>query len=251
MLCSSCGQQLLITSVGGVLKQVCTNRRCPTYAGNNLNIPRQAGESIYQDGKLSEAIPVGGTTDQVLSKASDDDFDLKWATGGGGAVSSVFGRTGAVTAQTGDYDYTEVTNAQRVFTRFNALSTSTASIANTNVDVTWNTERKKDSDFTHAANSTDITCNFDGEVEVNVEVRTTGNNRVEAILTLLIDSVAQTGAISSNYTLRDGDQNTGSVWLYWWTEVSSGEVIKINAEGDTDGTCTLTTGTRIDIKRVS
>jgi hypothetical protein len=34
------------------------------------------------DGK----IPVGGATGQVLTKSSDDDFDVEWAAGGGGAA---------------------------------------------------------------------------------------------------------------------------------------------------------------------
>ncbi|MGK3945516.1 hypothetical protein ABK046_45140, partial [Streptomyces caeruleatus] len=38
--------------------------------------------------------------------------DSLYTGGGGGAVSSVFGRTGAVTAQTGDYTVSQVTNAQ-------------------------------------------------------------------------------------------------------------------------------------------
>ena len=223
MVCPSCGNQLFITNVNGSNVQVCVNQNCPQYAGNNLNIPRQAKESVYQSGELSETIPTGGTSGQVLAKASDDDLDVEWVTGG----------------------------AQLEFTRFNALSTSTASIANTNVDIPWNTERKKDGDFTHSANSTDVTCNFTGEVEVIATARTTGGNRVEAILTLLINNVAQTGAIDSNYMSRDTDQNTGSVTLHWWTTVTSGDIIKINVQGDTDGTATLTTGTRIDIKRVS
>jgi hypothetical protein len=35
------------------------------------------------DGK----IPVGGTTGQVLTKSSDDDFDAEWATPGGGGAA--------------------------------------------------------------------------------------------------------------------------------------------------------------------
>jgi hypothetical protein len=62
----------------------------------------------------------GGTTGQVLAKASGTDYHTEWVnpeTGGpGGAVSSVFGRTGAVTAQSGDYTADQVTeSATRVF----------------------------------------------------------------------------------------------------------------------------------------
>jgi hypothetical protein len=43
-------------------------------------------------------------------------FDFNAGGGGGGAVSSVFGRTGAVVAVSGDYDVTEVTNALQTVT---------------------------------------------------------------------------------------------------------------------------------------
>jgi hypothetical protein len=49
-------------------------------------------------------VPTGGTTGQVLEKSSNADYDTEWATpSGGGAVSSVFGRTGAVVSSTDDY----------------------------------------------------------------------------------------------------------------------------------------------------
>lgn len=52
-------------------------------------------------------VPPGGTTGQVLAKASDTDYDTQWTdqTGGGGTagVSSFNGRTGVVTPQAGDY----------------------------------------------------------------------------------------------------------------------------------------------------
>ena len=52
-------------------------------------------------------VPPGGTTGQVLAKASDTDYDTQWTdqTGHGGTagVSSFNGRTGAVTPQAGDY----------------------------------------------------------------------------------------------------------------------------------------------------
>lgn len=51
-------------------------------------------------------LPGGGTTGQVLTKASDDDYDADWedASGGGGAVDSVNGHTGAVELGAHDVD---------------------------------------------------------------------------------------------------------------------------------------------------
>src|SRR5882724_3799729 len=60
--------------------------------------------------KQKAGVPQGGTTGQALTKVTDKNYDTGWSTvaGGGGAVSSVFGRTGAVVAQTGDYTAAQV-----------------------------------------------------------------------------------------------------------------------------------------------
>lgn len=65
---------------------------------------------IADSGPQGVGIPAGGTAGQILTKNSDIDYDTVWSTGGGGggAVSSVFGRTGAITAQTGDYTPTQI-----------------------------------------------------------------------------------------------------------------------------------------------
>lgn len=55
-------------------------------------------------------VPAGGSTGQVLVKLSGSDYDTGWSTDSG-PVLSVFGRSGAVTAQTGDYTAAQVTNA--------------------------------------------------------------------------------------------------------------------------------------------
>lgn len=49
-----------------------------------------------------QVIPAGGTTDQVLSKESNADFDLKWATGGGGGGSFLSNETARVDATGND-----------------------------------------------------------------------------------------------------------------------------------------------------
>jgi hypothetical protein len=61
---------------------------------------------VAVQGPAGQGVPVGGATGQVLKKQSAVDFDTAWQNesgGGGGAVISVFSRTGAVTAQVGDY----------------------------------------------------------------------------------------------------------------------------------------------------
>lgn len=54
-----------------------------------------------------ESVPPGGTTGQVLTKASNDDGDAEWADSAS-EVISVFGRTGAVVGEAGDYSASDV-----------------------------------------------------------------------------------------------------------------------------------------------
>jgi hypothetical protein len=73
------------------------------------------GDLIVRSSTAIDRLPVGPDTD-VLTADSTQPLGVKWApapTGGGGtgAVTSVFGRTGAVLAQAGDYAAYEVTNA--------------------------------------------------------------------------------------------------------------------------------------------
>lgn len=99
--------------------------------GSGEGIPGPAGASAYQiavdngfvgteeewlaslkgapgeKGDPGAGVVPGGTTGQMLTKASDSDFDTMWtdppAGGGSSGVSSFKGRTGAVMPQAGDY----------------------------------------------------------------------------------------------------------------------------------------------------
>jgi hypothetical protein len=55
-------------------------------------------------------VPAGGTEGQLLVKASEDDFDMKWQTGSGGSVDSVNTKVGVVVLDPDDLDDTETTN---------------------------------------------------------------------------------------------------------------------------------------------
>ena len=70
-------------------------------------------------GTIDQGVPTGGTTDQVLVKSSNTDFDTKWRTLVTG-VSSVFGRVGAVVADIADY--------AAFYIKLNGTTTTTASI---------------------------------------------------------------------------------------------------------------------------
>lgn len=53
-------------------------------------------------GEAENGVPVGGSTGQVLAKASNDDYDSEWVTPEGGNVDSVNGQTGIVVLDTDD-----------------------------------------------------------------------------------------------------------------------------------------------------
>lgn len=65
-------------------------------------------------GAPSGPILTGGNTGDVVTKNTDGSVSFQPGGGGGGAVSSVFGRAGAVVAGAGDYDASEVTNDSTV-----------------------------------------------------------------------------------------------------------------------------------------
>jgi len=81
-------------------------------------------------------LPAGGLTGQALVKLSNNDFDVAWGTGTGtgGTVLSVFGRTGVVIPQAGDYNsdlVTELGGANNLYftnARARAVFSNTAPI---------------------------------------------------------------------------------------------------------------------------
>lgn len=57
---------------------------------------------------LYNRVPDGGSTGQVLAKVDGTDLNVHWVDPPASGVSSVFGRTGVVTAQSGDYTASQV-----------------------------------------------------------------------------------------------------------------------------------------------
>ena len=69
------------------------------------------GDVIVRGSSITSRLAVGADG-QVLTADSTQSLGVKWgAASGGGAVVSVFGRTGPVVAATGDYSASQVTNA--------------------------------------------------------------------------------------------------------------------------------------------
>ena len=113
---------------------------------NNINIEISKGDSsaIHKNiaaeiqAMTEKASPV--SADLVVIEDSADSYNKKKVQignlpggGGGGAVNSVFGRTGAVTAVAGDYDTDEVTEATNLY--------YTEARVSANVDVAANTAK--------------------------------------------------------------------------------------------------------------
>lgn len=77
-------------------------------------------------------IPAGGTTGQTLTKSSGVDYAVGWATPPAALVASVFGRTGAVAAASGDYNTSQVTeNVAALYYTEGRVSANTDVAANT------------------------------------------------------------------------------------------------------------------------
>lgn len=133
-----------------------------------------------------------------------------------------------------------------------AFGTSTSSISNTEVDLTWS---ESISASFASITSADITFSADGTYTFSVTARQEGNNRTETIVRTYLDTgsgyVEQTSDIASNYASRDSDQDTGGTTLNTALEISSGDKIKFSAETDADGTSALlTAGTILLIQKV-
>ena len=87
---------------------------------------------------LIHEIPAGGTTDQVLKKASDDDFDVEWGAGGGGSgvVNTWYATCGTssgvgsktATSATGDFVLATGAMVHVLFSSSNTAANPTISI---------------------------------------------------------------------------------------------------------------------------
>ncbi len=84
-----------------------------TVTGTWIDPTTTRGDMLVRNSVAIVRLPVGGDG-QVLTADTASALGVKWANptgGGGGAVSSVFGRAGAVVAAAGDYTAAQVLNA--------------------------------------------------------------------------------------------------------------------------------------------
>ncbi len=120
-------------------------------------------------------------------------------------------------------------------------NTSSANIANIEVDLVWNTPEFTDSVLSISA--TAITINTTGKYKFTVTFMTQGSARVEAILRTYVNTgsgyVTKYGAVARNYVSRDYDQEYGTVTLTYILSLSASDVVKFSAEANADGTAVL------------
>ena len=134
---------------------------------------------------------------------------------------------------------------------FLARGTSTASIKNTDVDLTWGTPVITNVNY-YSLNSNQITFNSIGTYLIDMSVRTTNNNRSELIIQMYINGSVSANDIMSDYVARDSDQNTGGCSLHTALNVTNTTtIISFVAHSDADGNASLlVAGTNIRINKV-
>ena len=122
-----------------------------------------------------------------------------------------------------------------------AIGTSTASIANTSTDLTWDTPEISDSDITISSN--EITFAVAGVYAIDVTARMFGTGRVEGQLTTFKDTGGGYSELTNHkanqYSSRDTDQDLGNVTLNTMLSLGAGDKVKFVCAGNTDVAGTL------------
>lgn len=131
-----------------------------------------------------------------------------------------------------------------------AVGSSTASIANTEVDVTWSAPAITDGDIT--VSGAEITFVTGGTFSFDVQVMCQGNNRCEVRILTYVDTgsgfAVEADHTARNYTSRDSDQNVGNASLSTMLTLADGDKVKFAATCNADGTAVLlTAGTLLRI----
>jgi hypothetical protein len=162
-------------------------------------------------------IPAGGTTGQVLAKASDNNYDFTWVAGGGSPVTSVFGRTGAVVAVSGDYNtdlITESTNLYFTNARAQAALTATTPLVFSSGNLSINQASSSMNGYISATDFTTFTNKGAGNItSVDVSVPSflaVSNNPISTSGTIAI--TANSGQ-TANYVLATPDGSPDALSL--------------------------------------
>lgn len=117
----------------------------------------------------------------ILTKYLDTNVAAPLNLGAGNATQVNIGSTGIETAVLGTFRCYGTPQFDNRY--FNAYSTSTSNISSGLTDVSWNVERRKDSIYTHSANSAEVQISTAGDYEIIYTVATnvsSGGNRSES-----------------------------------------------------------------------
>ena len=123
-------------------------------------------------------------------------------------------------------------------------------------DITWDTEDKKDSAFTHSADSAEVTVNESGDYLIHCHMSIMGSNaRTESVIRIMIDTgsgyTESSGTLAYGYH-RNNNQNKSTAVTMKYINLSSTNKIKIQATQNT-GSGTMRTapdGCRILIQKI-
>lgn len=224
-------------------------------------------------------LPPRGKAGQVLAKKSNQDRDYEWVdqSGGGGAVSSVFNRTGDIVAQEGDYTLAQITEDSTHRTVTDAEKLTWNGKADTNVATTSvnglmsSTDKTKldgvatnANNYTHPANHPPsiITQDTSNRFVTDAE-KTTWNGKQDSLVsntnikTINGESVLGSGNIvvsgavggSTAYFLTSNFSNSTTTLAdvtEWTFPVVSGKKYKVEIIG-TYQTNTTTTGGKLAV----
>lgn len=205
---------------------------------------------------LTQLVGVDGTlsTDATLSTASNRQLSstlalktyIDNAVSGGGTVTSVFGRTGAVTANAGDYTASQVTNVPAAGIAATDVQASITELANEKAD----TSRAAGGDVSGTLSSMQIRSGVVGPTELAstaVTLGTYGNATNVPQFTVDADGrITAASNVAITFLPANGDYgdidvtSSGSVWT---VDTSAISTIKIAADAITtakilDGTIT-------------
>jgi len=145
--------------------------------------------------------------------------------------------------------------ADAVYTLTKATgNTSSASIANTTVDLVWNTPTIAGDGVTVSGSG--VTLDDAGTYKFTVSFRADGgNSRNEGQLRTYLDTGAGyselTNEIVTNYMSRITAQDEGTIMAIVALELDAGDKVKFSARSEADSTCTLIdAGTNLLVERV-
>jgi len=188
-------------------------------------------------------IPAGGTTGQVLAKASDNNYDFTWVPGGGSPVTSVFGRTGAVVAVSGDYNtdlITESTNLYFTNARAQAALTATTPLVFSSGNLSINQASSLMNGYISATDFTTFTNKGAGNItSVDVSVPSflaVSNNPISTSGTIAITA---NGGQTANYVLATPDGSPDALSL---RALVANDIPSLSAAKITSGTLALAQG---------